>query len=74
MADEKVKIGMAKVIDDKKFMWDGETYDTKEKAKEVMANYEKSKFETRIVEDAGKYLVYTRRVVTEIVLEGEAPI
>ena len=38
------------------------------------AEYEKDDFEVRITEKGGKHYVYTRRVVTEIVLEGEAPV
>ncbi len=34
-----------------------------------MAVYEKDRFETRLVEEDGNFLVYTRRIVTEIVLE-----
>lgn len=62
-----------KIIDSKKFMWDGETYEGMEQAKAAEENYKKENFETRIIEEEGKPLVYTRREVTEIVLEGEAP-
>ena len=34
-----------------------------------MAQYEKDGFEAECVEENGIYLVYTRRLVTEIVLE-----
>ena len=34
-----------------------------------MAEYEKDGFKTRLVKEEGKFLVYTRRVVTEIILE-----
>ena len=62
-----------KIIESKKFMWDGETYEGMEQAKAAEENYKKENFETRIIEDEGKPLVYTRREVKEIVLEGEAP-
>ena len=62
-----------KIIDSKKFMWDGETYEGMEQAKAAEEAYQKEKFETKIIEEEGKPLVYTRRLVTEIVLEGEAP-
>lgn len=62
-----------KIIDGKKFMWDGETYEGMEKAKTAQEEYKKNNFETRIVEEEGKPLVYTRRVVTEVVVEGNAP-
>lgn len=62
-----------KMIDGKKFMWDGVVYDAKDKAEEIRAKYNEDKFETRIVEDDGKYMVYTRRLVTEIILDGAPP-
>jgi hypothetical protein len=62
-----------KIIDSKKFMWDGETYEGMDQAKAAEENYKKEKFETMIIEEEGKPLVYTRREVTEIVLEGEPP-
>ena len=43
---------------------------TEDKKKE----YEKNDFEVRITERDGKHYVYTRRVVTETVLEGEPPL
>jgi hypothetical protein len=56
-------------IDGKKFMWDKGYYSTKAEAKEKMDEYEKEGFETRLFKEERKFLVYTRRVVTEIVLE-----
>ena len=63
MADLAVTIG------GKKFMWDKGNYSTKEEAHEKMAQYEKDGFEAECIEENGEYLVYTRKVVTEIVLE-----
>jgi hypothetical protein len=60
---------LAAKIDGKKFMWDKNFYSTKEEAYEKMSQYEKDGFETECVEENGEYLVYTRRLVTEIVLE-----
>ena len=62
-----------KMIDSKKFMWDGKEYETEAEAKEVIGGYEKSDFETQLMEEEGKFLVYTRRVVTEVVVEGAPP-
>jgi len=50
-------------------MWDKGHYSTKEEAHDKMAQYEKDGFEAECVEKNGMYLVYTRRLVTEIVLE-----
>ena len=60
---------LATKIDGRKFMWDKGYYSTEEEAHEKMAQYEKDGFEAECVEENGKYLIYTRRLVTEIVLE-----
>ncbi|MEW5768643.1 MAG: hypothetical protein AB1797_13715 [bacterium] len=69
-----MKPGLSRRFDDKKFMWDGKIYETKEEAKEVMQRYQANNFETKMVEEEGKYLLYTRRVVTEVVVEGPPPV
>jgi len=56
-----------------KFMWDGEEYYSRESAQEKKSRYEGDGFETQLIEEEGKALVYTRRVVKEIVIEGGAP-
>jgi hypothetical protein len=52
-------------------MWDGEDYESESAARESVSKYSDDGFETKLIEEDGKYLVYTRRVVTEIVVEGE---
>ncbi len=64
---------LARIIDGKKFMWDKGSYSTEAEANEKIKKYEREGFETQLVEDGGKYFIYSRRIVTEIVLEGEAP-
>ncbi len=59
----------AERIDGRKFMWDKRNYSTEAEAKEKIAEYEKDGFEARFFKEEGKFLVYTRRIVTEIVLE-----
>ena len=63
----------SKIIDGKKFMWDGRLYESEKEAQEVKQKYADDSFEVRLLEEENKYLLYTRRVVTEIVLEGEPP-
>ena len=65
---------LSKIIDGKKMMWDGATYETEAEAQEVKKKYADDNFETGLIEEEGKFFVYTRRVVTEIVLEGDAPV
>ena len=59
----------ARFFDGKKFMWDGEEYENKAKAGDVEKQYIEKGFEVQLCNEDGKVLLYTRRVVTEIVLE-----
>jgi len=60
-------------FDRRKFMWDGEAYDSPAAAEAIKKDYETRGFETQLVEEEGAPLLYTRRVVKEIVIEGEPP-
>ncbi|MGD8534726.1 MAG: hypothetical protein PVF66_02675 [Candidatus Aminicenantes bacterium] len=64
---------LSKIINGKKFMWDNVAYGSKKEAQDVMEKYKKDDFEVELVEEDNQFLLYTRRVVTEIVLEGEPP-
>ncbi len=64
---------ISKIINGKKFMWDGVVYKSKKEAEDTMQKYKKDKFEVELIEEEKKHLLYTRRVVKEIVVEGEAP-
>ena len=64
----------SKKINGKKFMWDGIVYESKKEAQDVMQKYKDDNFEVELIEEEKQFLLYTRRVVTEIVVEGEAPI
>jgi len=59
-------------IDGKKYMWDSELYPTREEALERMKTYEDDGFEVELQGDDRQFLLYTRRVVTEIVLDDES--
>ena len=63
-----------KLFDEKKFMWDGKTYTTEAEALKVKEEYENNNFETRITPEEDNYFLFTRRVVTEVVVEGQPPI
>jgi hypothetical protein len=56
-----------------KFMWDGVTYPSRAEAETGRQEYAGKGFETQLVEEEGSCLVYTRRVVTEVVVQGEPP-
>lgn len=61
------------VIENTKYMWDGNIHENEKDAQDTIAEYEKEDFETKLVEKDNQFLVYTRRVVTEIVVDGGAP-
>ena len=64
---------LSKIINGKKYMWDNVVYESKKEAQDTMEKYKKDGFEVELIEEEKQYLLYTRRVVTEIVLEGEPP-
>ncbi len=59
----------ARFFEGKKFMWDGQEYDSEEKASSVEKEYAEKGFEVRTCREDGKVLLYTRRIVTEVVVE-----
>ena len=65
---------VSKMINSKKFMWDGVVYESEKEARDTMKKYQDDNFEVEMKEEEGKHLLYTRRLVTEIVVEGEAPV
>jgi hypothetical protein len=56
---------LALISHGKKFMWDGQLYNAKEEASRASESYQHENFEIQIVEEGGKFLVYTRRTVKE---------
>jgi len=60
-------------IDGRKYMWDGATYESADAAEAKQKEYADKEFDTQIIEADDAFLVYTRRVVTEVVVEGDAP-
>jgi len=56
---------LAMISDGRKFMWDGQLYDTREEASRAAESYQNENFQIQMVEEGGKFLVYTRRTVKE---------
>jgi hypothetical protein len=56
---------------EKKLMWDGIDYPSKEKALEKAQKYKDDGFEVEIYEENEKTYLYTRRVVKEVIVEGQ---
>ena len=61
---------LARVFEGKKYMWDGQEYDRKEESDKVAKDYATENFEVQQMEEEGKHYLFTRRVVTEVVVEG----
>ncbi len=59
----------ARFFDGKKFMWDSEEYADKKTAKEAEKKYSDDGFDVQSCSEDGKILLYTRRIVTEVVVE-----
>lgn len=53
------------ICEGKKFMWDGRFYDAQEEGLREAEKYTSENFEVRMVEQEGKFLVYTRRIPKE---------
>lgn len=62
---------LAMISDGKKFMWDGLLYDTKEDASRAAQVYQDDNFQVQTVEEGGKFLVYTRRAVTQVAVAAQ---
>jgi hypothetical protein len=62
---------VSKIINGKKFMWDGVVYESKKEAEGTMQKYKDDNFEVELIEEEKKHLLYTRRVVTEIVIDDK---
>jgi len=62
---------LAMISDGKKFMWDGQLYDNREEASRAGKSYQDDNFQIRMVEEGGKFLVYTRRTVKEAVVTAQ---
>jgi hypothetical protein len=54
----------------KKFMWDGQEYDTEKAATDAAQGYEAKGFEVRVIPQDSSVCLYTRRLVTESVADG----
>ncbi len=63
-----------KVKDGRTYMWDGEPYDSEAAAQANMAKYRSDGFEVlSVTGENGQPLLYTRRVVASVPVEGAPP-
>ena len=64
---------LSKVINGKKFMWDGIIYESEKDAQDAKKTYEAEDFEVELILVDDQSCLYTRRFVEDVVVEGEAP-
>jgi len=62
---------LAMISNGKKFMWDGQLYDHQDEASRAAKAYQDEDFQIQIVEDGGKFLVYTRRPAQEVAVTAQ---
>ncbi len=62
---------LARIFDGKKFMWDGKAYTDEKERRETYQKYKDDGFEVELIEEGNQYFLFTRRVVTEVVVEGK---
>ena len=60
----------AMFVDGKKYMWDGEEFAGDAAADAAMETYNGQGFETMKIEEGGVSFLFTRRVVTDVKVEG----
>ncbi len=65
------RMELARIFNGKKFMWDGKVYADEKERREIAQKYKGDGFEVELVEEGGEYFLFTRRVVTEVVVEGQ---
>jgi hypothetical protein len=58
------EVPLARIFDGKKFLWDGEEYESQEEATAVEQNYRSEGFDVQRVALGSKALLYTRRLVS----------
>ena len=59
----------ALLFDGKKFMWNGKEYANDEEAAPKQKEYADNGFEVELHHQDGKTYLYTRRVITEVVVD-----
>ena len=63
---------ISRKFDGKKFMWDGADYKDDAEAGKALETYKGSGYEAIQIQEGGEFYIFTRKLVTEIKLEGKA--
>jgi hypothetical protein len=67
----EVIMDLARTFNGKKYMWNKTAYEDQKSTEETTNQYKDDGFEVEVIEEGGSYYVFTRRVVTEVIVEGQ---
>jgi hypothetical protein len=56
---------LARLLNGKKYMWDGAVYADRKNAEEVAQKYRNDKFEVATIVEKGEHFIFTRRLAVE---------
>ena len=59
--DATMKPPSFRIIENRKFMWDGAVYPQEAEAARAAETYRQKRFDVRVVAEGGEWLLYTRR-------------
>ena len=63
---------ISRKFDGRKFMWDGAEYKEETEARGALETYVSNGFDAMKIEEGGAFYVFTRKVATEVKVEGNA--
>lgn len=66
------RMDISRKFEGKKFMWDGAEYKEETEARSALGTYLSNGFDAKQIEEGGAFYVFTRKVVTEVKVEGNA--
>jgi hypothetical protein len=66
-------VQLSRVIDGKKYMWDGVERAGEAEAAAVLERYQSMGFDAMLVEEDQRFFLFTRRVVAGATVEGAPP-
>jgi hypothetical protein len=61
---------LSRVIEGKKYMWDGVERADETEAAAVLERYQSMGFDTMLVEEDQRFFLFTRRLVAAVTVEG----
>lgn len=61
---------ISRKFEGKKYMWDGAEYKEETEARGVLETYVSNGFDAKQIQEGGGFYIFTRRLVTEIKVEG----